>query len=211
MSTPFHKIGLVVLAAGLSRRMGRAKLLLPWDGDQPILAKTLSTALSIEFGYHLLVSGGYRAQVEEIAQGFDIPTIYNPDFATGEMLSSLKVAVQHIKHSQAVIELDGILVVLGDIPLLQASTIQSILEAFERSRDAWLVAPTVAGRQGHPVLIGASLLDDLLRLGPDQAPRDLFKANRERVLRVPVEDEGAIIDIDTPERYELYRPKNVSS
>ncbi|MEM7803076.1 MAG: nucleotidyltransferase family protein [Chloroflexota bacterium] len=209
MESPKNQPIAVVLAAGLSRRMGQAKLLMPWVDGKSVLEQTLSHLLEvIQPAQALLISGGYRDAVEAIAGNMGIRSIYNEAYATGEMLSSLKVAVETLVKEKSGVR--GMLVLLGDVPLLQPSTIATVLRLADERPEMNLIAPVFEGKQGHPVFIRSTLFDSLLNLPPSGAPRDLFKANSKAVLRVGVDDPGSVIDIDTPALYARYRPPTSS-
>lgn len=188
-------IGIVVLAAGLSRRMGEAKLLLPW-GDTTILGATLQTLTQVDHSDFVVVGGGYFEEVEKVVAEYNKPVVFNKDFATGEMVSSLKVGVAELGTG-----VSGVLVCLGDMPLLEKETIGLVIETHQRFPKK-IIVPTCAGRRGHPVLFSADYFDAILGLEDGGKPNVLLKDD---VVEVKVEDEGVLIDIDTPEAYEELR------
>jgi molybdenum cofactor cytidylyltransferase len=193
----------VVLAAGQSTRMGTPKLLLPW-GDTTILGATIRQVQGTTVEQIILVSGAYRESVEAVAAAQGVTALYNPDYAQGEILSSLQVAVRWLQSNQPTCA--GLLVLLGDLPFLPTAVLETILHTF-RTRPAPLVAPVYAGQKGHPVLISQSLWGELLALPPHGAPRDLFKRHHHDTLTVPVATDLILRDIDTPADYEQWRPR----
>ncbi len=192
----------VILAAGQSTRMGTAKLLLPW-GDTIILGETIRQVQASTAERTLLVSGSYREPVEAIAQERGVPVVYNPDFAVGEMLSSLKRGIRWVQSQPE--PSAGVLVVLGDLPFLPTAVLNSVMHAF-RHNSPLLAAPVYAGQRGHPVLISHALWPDLLALPANGAPRDLLKRHHHHLLAVPVVTDVILRDIDTPAQYERWRP-----
>jgi molybdenum cofactor cytidylyltransferase len=190
-----------VLAAGESSRMGRPKLLLPW-GETTVLGAVLRVVSNSSAKNVLTVTGAHRAATERIADSAEIPTIHNPNFSTGEMVSSLQVALPLLDENHAA------LVVLGDMPLVSAEIINAIIDTYRKS-DARVVAPTFNGKRGHPVLFAPELFDELLELSSGtSAPREVVQRYKERMILVPVNSEGILADIDTPEAYEQFRPKS---
>lgn len=203
MNNPSKKVTAVILAAGQAARMGQPKQLLPW-GAETILGQTLSNVKASIADDLLLVSGAYRAPVEAIAAAHHVPCVYNAEFASGEMLSSLKTAVRHLIQRPAAP--DGILVMLADLPFIPTSVIDSVIGAFLKHSKP-LIAPVYNGRRGHPVLIGAPLFAELLALPADGAPRDLFLRYSDQFYPVEADSDVILRDIDTPEEYRDQRPE----
>jgi molybdenum cofactor cytidylyltransferase len=87
-----------------------------------------------------------------------------------------------------------------DQPLVSAATVRLVLEAWRRTR-APIVRPAREGRHGHPVLFDRALFDALRRADPSAGARGVVRAHADRAVDVPVDDDGAFADIDTPEDY----------
>ena len=188
-------LGIVVLAGGLSRRMGEAKLLLPW-GDTTILGATLRTLTQVAHADFIVVGGGYFEEVEKVVAEFNKPAVFNKEYATGEMVSSLKVGVSSLGG------VSGALVCLGDMPLLRKETVDLLIETHQRFPEK-IIAPTFGGRRGHPVLFSVDYFEAILGLGEGEKPNSLLTG----VVEVEVADEGILIDIDTPEAYEKFKDR----
>jgi molybdenum cofactor cytidylyltransferase len=192
----------VILAAGEGRRMGTAtKQLLPWGPPRApttVLGQTIANAQASGVNEVLVVTGHQAAAVTAVAEAAGVATVYNPDYAVGEMLSSLKTAVRALApRTQAV------LVMLADQPLVGPDIIDQILIAYWRGQSD-LIAPTFKGQRGNPVLIGRAYFADLLDLPPTAAPRALLRQHQEQLYLVEVNDEAVLIDLDRPEQYERY-------
>jgi molybdenum cofactor cytidylyltransferase len=85
-----ERVTAVILAAGEGQRMGRVtKQLLPW-GNTTVLGRTIANAQASDVHDLVVVTGYQAAAVAAVAQAAGVETVYNPDYATGEMLSSLK-------------------------------------------------------------------------------------------------------------------------
>jgi molybdenum cofactor cytidylyltransferase len=190
----------VILAAGEGKRMGPVtKQLLPW-GATTVLGQTITNAQASGVNEVLVVTGHQAAAVEAVAQAAGVATIYNPDYAAGEMLSSLKTAVRHLSpRTQA------ILVMLADQPLVGPTIIDQLLAVYWRGQ-ADLIAPAFAGQRGNPVLIGRAYFDELLALPAGSAPRVLLQQHQARLHLVSVTSEAILLDLDRPEQYDQYRP-----
>ncbi|MFZ0545738.1 MAG: nucleotidyltransferase family protein [Candidatus Promineifilaceae bacterium] len=189
----------VVLAAGQGSRMGETKQLLPW-GEITVLGQTLRNMRGSAVHDCLLVSGHEAEAVEAIAREEGAATVFNPNYAEGEMLSSLQTAVRHLSDECA-----AVLVMLADQPMVEPETIDRILIAFWQKRSD-LVAPTYQRQRGNPVLIGRRYFEELLALPPGAAPRDLVKRHLDKLYLVEVASDSILRDLDRPEEYEKWRP-----
>jgi len=206
------QISAIILAAGESRRIGRPKLLLPW-GKTTVLGKVLATfaaGLSMdsitdsrtETDYEILVvTGGARKRVEdlvaELAKKYPLRAVYNPDYSSGGMLSSIQAGLREAHGTAALIG-------LGDQPQVQKGTVRRICTAYARSGSS-LVVPSFHNRRGHPWLIARPLWSEILTLPPSTTSRGFLHAHAEQVEYVPA-DESILSDLDTPEEYDRQRP-----
>lgn len=188
-------IGCLVLAAGLSSRMGdRFKLLLPWSNDRLVLQQVIETVQKAEIEPIVVITGHRAENVKNALVDHNVQFDHNPDYATGEILSSLKVGLRAMPDNVA-----GVLVMPGDLPLISAQTIQQVSTAFQPER---IVVPRCAGKRGHPVLFPRRYWSEILALSADQTPRAVIQHNAKNRLWLDVDDVGSITDIDTPEAYE---------
>jgi molybdenum cofactor cytidylyltransferase len=199
VSEVHRRVTAVVLAAGQGTRMGRTKQLLPW-GETTVLGQTLCN-LQASAVHNITVVVGHEAEpVAAVAAACGVPIVYNPDYAAGEMLSSLKAAVR-----KAPADCAAVLVMLADQPMVGPETIDSLLVAYWQGQGE-LIAPFFEGRRGNPVLIGRAHFDELLALPPGGAPRDLLQRHAAEVVPIPVETDAVLRDLDKLEEYERWRP-----
>lgn len=195
------RITAVVLAAGESKRMGQTKQLLPW-GNTTVLGKVLQN-LNASSVHDILVVSGHEAEtVEAVAAAEDVETVYNSQYASGEMLSSLQTAVRQLPPNT-----DAILVMLADQPLVTPDTINQLLTAYREGRGD-IIAPIYAGKRGNPVLIGRRYFPDLLALPPGSAPRLLLKQYPQSICFIEVENDSILIDLDNKVLYEQWKPNS---
>ena len=134
-----NNISAILLAAGLSSRMGMPKLLLPWGGTT-VLGQVVSTFAGAGLEEIVVVTGGAHEQIErlavELANDYPVRTVYNPEYARGEMLSSIQTGLS-VMDSQDRAALIG----LGDQPQVREETVRHICDAFIRTRSP-LVIPS---------------------------------------------------------------------
>ncbi|MCP4421108.1 MAG: putative selenium-dependent hydroxylase accessory protein YqeC [Chloroflexi bacterium] len=193
------RITAVILAAGQGRRMGQTKQLLPW-GSTTILGQTIRNLKQTAVTNICVVSGHEAAKVEAIATAEQVDCLHNPDFATGEMISSLQTAVRQLPA-----QVTAVLVMLADQPMIQAETIDQILAAYWQGKGD-LIAPVYQGQRGNPVLIGRTYFAELLRLSAKDAPRTILHRHPDKMHLLPVNSNTILRDLDSPEQYEQERP-----
>jgi molybdenum cofactor cytidylyltransferase len=187
----------IVLAAGRSSRMGRAKATLPLDATDTFLSRIVRTLRDAGVDDVIVVVGH---EAEAVARSFSasgLPArfVVNADYDRGQ-LSSLLAGL-------AVIDRPGVtavLVTLVDVPLVSAATVRAVVERYHASR-APIVRPTSGARHGHPLLIDRSLFDELRRANPAEGPKPVVRAHASAVGDLAIADEGAFTDIDTEEDY----------
>ncbi len=195
-----QRVTAVILAAGLGSRMGQAtKQLLPW-GNTTVLGQTVRHARQSDVTDVLVVSGHEAAKVEAVAAAAGAATVYNADYATGEMVSSLQTAVRHLPATCA-----AVLVLLADQPMVPPAILNQILTAFAQGKSD-LIAPVYNGKRGNPVLIGRRYFAELLALPADAAPRALLQRHAGRLHLEEVATDAILRDLDRPEDYERERP-----
>jgi molybdenum cofactor cytidylyltransferase len=194
---PEPSIGAVVLAAGMSRRMGRLKMLLPF-GDRPMLARVVESLRSAANIAPIIVVTGHAEQEiwAAIAEYPDVARVHNPQFAAGGMLSSIQAGVQALPPA-----CDAFFLVLGDQPMVRAETLTRLRAAWDPDA-APVVVPLHNGKRGHPVLISRALISEILALGTKDTLKTLMVRHAEQVAEAAVDDPATVTDIDTPEDYE---------
>ncbi|UTF50503.1 nucleotidyltransferase family protein [Desulfomicrobium sp. ZS1] len=181
----------VILAAGLGRRMGTVKQLLPFRG-RPLLQHVIDAARASRLENLLLILGHAHDQVLPQLDTHGLEVIVNRDFAAGQS-TSVRAGLEHRADA------DGIMYLLGDQPLLNADTINTLIDCFLRERP-WAAVPVHHGQPGNPVIIGRPLMADLAALCGDIGARRLLRQSQ-FVRRVEVDDSAILRDVDTMEDY----------
>jgi molybdenum cofactor cytidylyltransferase len=188
------RIGVIILAAGLSSRMGDFKILLPWIDNKPILTHVVSKYIALNINPIIIVTGRDAERVQETVAGLPVKCVHNPNYATGEILSSVKIGLQAMPDDVVATFINP-----ADMPRIP----QSIIETMQAScQPQQIIAPRYQGQRGHPILLDKTFWQAMINLPTDGAPRDVIKANRQYVHFIDTEDDGVIIDIDTPETYQ---------
>ena len=190
-------ISALVLAAGVSSRMGEPKPLLSLQG-RPVLAHVLAAVAGSRVAETIVVLGAESERIRKEVPLNGAHWVENPAFAEG-MSGSLKVGVAALSPKS-----EGFFVVLGDEPFVRPSTYDTLIAARERT-GARIVLPTYEGIRGNPVLIDRSLAGEVDAITGDRGCRALRLRHPTETVEVPVDDPGVLIDLDTPEDLERAR------
>ena len=187
------RIAALVLAAGRSARMGAInKLLIGVDGKK-MVRRVAETALAAGLKPVIAVTGYERDKIEEALSGLAVVCVDNPDFAQG-LSSSLKRGLAALPD-----DLDGVLVCLGDMPLISSADIGRILAAFNPGEGREIVVPTSGGKRGNPVLWGKRFFAEMRNLAGDTGAKHLIGVYPDAVAEVETATDAVLTDIDTPQ------------
>jgi molybdenum cofactor cytidylyltransferase len=194
-------ISAIVLAAGLSTRMGRPKLVMPW-GTTTVIGQVVTTFAHAGADEIVVVTGGAQVEVEAAVCGVTgaaVRTVFNPRFAEDDMLVSLQAGMGVLGE-----EVQAMLVALGDQPQIEAAVIRLLLEAYHASHSP-LIVPSYQMRRGHPWVVSHSLWPDLLSAPVGFTMRDFLNAHQQQITYIAVESSSILRDLDTPEDYERWK------
>ena len=191
-------IAAVVLAAGRSRRMGQAKLLMPVAG-RAIVRHAVEGVLAGGVDSVWVVTGPDGGPIEAALAGLDVQIVVNPAPEEGQA-GSVRAGIAALPAP-----VDTALIALGDQPALEPSIIPALLAA-RRTSTRPIVAPRYRDGQGNPVVFKREIFPELLRLTGDQGARPVIQKEPARVEWVEF-DLPMPPDVDTPADYEKIRAK----
>lgn len=208
-------VSALILAAGRSVRMGQPKMLLPW-GETTVLGRVIDVLRNSGIEEILVVTGGARKRVEELAAGYGIRVTHNAGFESGGMLSSLQCGLRALEPPPGLpyflrnrggrrAATEGVLIVLGDQPQIEARSVRAVASRFEET-GASLVVPSYRMRRGHPWLVARPLWAEIEALSPPQTPRDFLNRHAAEIEYVDIDTPSILADLDTPEDYLKSRP-----
>lgn len=188
-------VAALILAAGRGTRFGAdpdtTKLLAPLADGRPMLAHVAALARASRAAPVLVVTGHARREIEAALAGEALTFVHNADHASG-MAASLRAGIAALPPRTK-----GVLVLLGDMPLVRSDTLEHLVDAFSRDvPDA--VVPAVKGQRGNPALVGRSLFARIMELGGDEGARRILFDPGVRVVECEVDDPGIFADVDTP-------------
>jgi molybdenum cofactor cytidylyltransferase len=186
------RIAALVLAAGQSRRMGaRNKLLASIDGV-PMVVRAVDAASAGVNGGVYVVTGHEHEQIARVLAGRDVHLVHNPRYADG-LSTSLAQGLAALGQ-----DVDGALVCLGDMPRVTTAHIKTLVAAFDPLEGRAICVPLWEGKRGHPVLWARRFFAEMSDIKGDVGARHLLGEYAELVAEIPVDDDGVLVDVDSP-------------
>lgn len=183
----------VVLAAGMSRRLGRPKQLLDLGG-KPLVVHVVERANKSALDRVIVVTGHAHVDGATALRGQDADVVFNPRFADGQS-TSLIAGVRALPS-----DADAMVVLLGDQPLVSTRAIDRLI-ARRRARGDAIVMTGYGETRSHPVLFGRELFPELLTATGDQGAREIIRRHRDAVAVVESGEASPPADVDTEEAY----------
>jgi molybdenum cofactor cytidylyltransferase len=196
----------VILSAGESSRMGRPKALLPIDGVR-FIEKIVTSLQATQIEKTIVVLGHNAEEMRQKISDLPVQVVINPDYKQGQ-LSSLTTAIRSIEAGNDLERVDGILVHLVDHPYINADLVNLMIDRFYETQKL-IVVPRYQDRRGHPVIFSKALFGELLAAPLDRGAKTGVHAHRDETLEIETEDQGVLIDIDTPEEYRKHVEKKM--
>jgi molybdenum cofactor cytidylyltransferase len=190
------KVGAIILAAGLSSRMGSNKLLEPLKG-KPLVRHVAEAAAASGVSPIIVVTGNGAAQVELMLR--DLPNTrfaHNSSFSKG-LSTSLKHGLSALPD-----DCDAAVVLLGDMPMVGAPLIDTLVAAFDPAEDRAICVATRGGKRGNPVLWARRFFPEMQAVQGDVGAKHLMGVYPELVCEVEAADDAPLTDIDTPDALE---------
>lgn len=192
-STGAKRLAAIVLAAGSSRRMGDVnKLAVPWNG-RAMVCHPIDAALAAGFDPVVVVTGHDAERIEDLVGDRPVALVHNVRHASG-MASSIRCGLRALPRG-----VDGAVVLLGDMPRVEAAHLGRLTAAFAPDDGRSIVVPTCDGRWGNPILWGRRFFEEMSGLDGDRGARPIAEANRDLVVEVEMADEAVTADYDTRE------------
>jgi len=188
-------IAIVILAAGASKRMGEPKQLLKW-GDTTLINHAINTAVAINSKEILVVLGAHYELIEKSIENSEVTILNNLHWEKG-LGKSIAFAIDYLQNSK--LDVDGVIVILSDQPLITSDFLKSIVSKFQPNKNQIIATSYGKGKQGVPALFDKFYFNELITLSDDHGAKDLLKKYKDHVeaLSPPTENK----DLDTNEDY----------
>ena len=184
------EIGALIVAAGMSRRMGEFKPMLS-IGSISVAQRVVATLSQAGVCKIVMVTGYNATVLERHLSGNGIIFLRNEAYETTQMFDSVKIGLSYLRD-----KCDKVLFTPVDVPLFTAKTVKTILDS-----GAALAAPMCEGKQGHPILIANELIPEILNDCGEMGLKGAMDRCSVPLQRIDVEDFGTIHDADTPEDF----------
>lgn len=192
-------LSIIVLAAGLSRRMGvENKLLLPL-GDKTIVETTIENILAANIGQVIVVVGHESQKLKTLLEKYPLSIIENPDYEQG-MTTSIKAGIRAAQENT-----EGYMICLSDMILIEPNEYQflakSFLEALKIDEKA-IIQPIFQEKRGNPVIFSTFYKNAILETTDTEGCRSVVQAYKNSVKLVEMTTNHILQDIDFREDYE---------
>jgi len=195
MESKQEKIAGIILAAGSSERMGRAKQLLPFQG-KPLLQHILDNVrCSTQLDLFLLLLGCRAEEIKNQLETQGINLEYVSNYFHGQS-ASLRCGLNRAED----LGVSAALILLGDQPLISSFVIDSIVSEYRTHRDMILI-PTCKGKRGNPVLVDACMFSLLREIQGDVGGRAIFPRFESSIREVEISGSEIHTDVDTMTDY----------
>lgn len=202
-----RRIAAIILAAGKSTRMGSANKLTTEVGLKPMLGHVTDAALSANIDEIILVTGHEPEKVLSALGGRPMTHVHNPAYEQG-LSTSIRTGIEAALASEHPI--DAAIILLGDMPFVNASLLNQLIEAHQPDHDRLIAVPIVNGKRGNPVLWDGRFFDELQQLSGDTGAKHLLAEHTDVIAEVEFDDDAALIDIDTIDALETLKPRSTS-
>ncbi len=196
MDAPEISAAVIVLAAGDSTRMGKPKALLDWRG-KALIDHVLDTAREGGCKRFHVVLGKDAEAIRANAKLADANVIINAHPEHGQV-SSLKLGMSALDFST-----DCCVVWPVDVPLVRAGDVRAMIDAYAKWRASLtrIFIPTHKGKRGHPMLVDIGFRQPIMELSENETARKVIDDKADQVKEVVTDNEGVLIDLDTPDEY----------
>ena len=195
------RIAALLLAAGQSRRMGGPNKLLAEIDGVPMVTRVAQRLLAARARPIIAVLGNQAEMVDAALGKLPVERVRNPEFAAG-LSTSLKRGIAALPP-----DLDGVIVCLGDMPLISGRHLDRLIAAFNPLEGRAIIVPTRRGRRGNPVLWSKQFFPEMTGLAGDVGAKHLISEHAELVAEVEMDDDAVLVDIDTPEALVEFRER----
>lgn len=190
-------IGIIILAAGSSSRMGQPKQLLKYK-DTSLLRHAVETAqASRGKGPLLVVTGALHDELFKECVGLNISVAHNTNWQQG-MATSIHTGLRALTRANT--NTTGALIMLCDQPLITTEHLNNLLDMFAHHRSQVIVATAFANVVGSPCIFSREVFEALYQLKGDKGARQIFDEPPQKLVTVPFKP--AAVDVDTMEDYE---------
>jgi CTP:molybdopterin cytidylyltransferase MocA/HD superfamily phosphohydrolase YqeK len=190
----------IILAAGYSERMQRFKPLLDLGG-RPVIERVIASFRDAGIKDIRVVAGYNKEELIQTLTRLDVKVIINEHFADG-MFRSVQAGGRSLDAST-----EAFFLMPADVPLVRSATIRYLAESRSLNRDEIMV-PVFDSKRGHPPLIASSFGRAIIDYNGQKGLSGVFNLHSSDIVTLLVPDSNILLDMDTPEEYELLCEKS---
>ena len=199
------KISAIILAAGESKRMGSLnKLLLPIH-EEPIIRIVCKNVIKAKLDQVILVTGHQSSEIKKVVPDQINQIIHNSKWKNG-MMSSIFAGMSKLDD-----DIDGNLIILGDMPLISTKTIKLITREFQKYDGEHIVYPTFGNKQANPVIFPKKYFSEILNSQGDKGCKKVLKKYPKDSISIEFHSNEVIVDCDTRDDYFLVEKRNFNN
>jgi molybdenum cofactor cytidylyltransferase len=181
----------VILSGGASRRMGAPKALIPYQG-RPFLEHLLEITQHPKISTRRVVLGPHAEPIARQVHLHADEIVINDEWEQGQ-LSSIQAALRSLPP-----DVDGMLLLLIDHPLISAALVGELIDAFYSSKKL-IVLPLYEGRRGHPLIFASALFAELLQAPLEVGARHVVWQHQDQIHTVQTNEEGCVLNLNDPD------------
>ena len=182
-------ISSILLAAGLSKRMGGENKLTKKIQGIPLIKHSVKNILASSINELIIVLGYQKEIIEKLIDKHEkVKFIFNKDFESG-MASSIKVGINHLSDNS-----ESFFICLADMPMV-SSNIYDFLIKSKNQKD--ILVPTYKGQQGNPILFNKSMKEKIMSIDGDAGAKKILEFNKDKILNLEINDQGVAKGFNT--------------
>ena len=190
------RYGAVIVAAGMSTRMKQFKQLMK-IGDMSIAERVVVNFRRAGVSDIVMVTGYNADNLEKALKDFGITFVRNNNYENTQMFDSARLGLEEINGRY-----DRVFFCPVDVPFFTDQTVSEEIELMDRNDDLEVIVPECGGKDGHPLLIRGTTISKILAHNGERGMKGAYELLPEgSVVRIKVNDEGAVIDADTRDDY----------
>lgn len=189
------ELGAVIVAAGMSSRMGEFKALKKILG-RPVIVHMIEKFKAVGVKKIVIVTGNHAKELEEALKDITgIQYVFNENYKTSDMFASAKLGLSSLQG-----QCDRVFFTPVDAPAFSISTLRALLKVQDG-----IIKPRCKGKGGHPILIDEKLIPRIIDYQGECGMKDALETCKESIQVVEVMDEGILFNTNTQEDFEKMR------
>tara|TARA_B100001248_G_scaffold234776_1_gene197085 strand:+ start:518 stop:1102 length:585 start_codon:yes stop_codon:yes gene_type:complete len=193
-------ISAIILAAGESKRMTLGNKLLLRKNNVPLIKITFENIKASKVDNISIVLGKNIESVKNIISDKNVKFLKNNDYQNG-ISTSIKKGIENLNPASR-----GVLICLGDMPLIKTDTYNEIIDAFYKSNNQSII-PYFKKKRGNPILFSQLHFKELISITGDNGAKYFINEKKNEFLSISVSDEGILFDIDNKKQFKSFIKK----